>query len=66
MEAEIALRQPRSYDRATALHVDLRDIAGLRPKRNDFNARLGDIQERHSSKRQFLARLRQAFAEDQG
>jgi hypothetical protein len=32
VEAEIALRQPKSYDRAAALQVDLRDIAGYGPK----------------------------------
>jgi hypothetical protein len=55
----IATKQPRSYDRAVALLVDLRELAQRSATQAAFEARVRDLRERHRSKPSLQQRLTQ-------
>jgi hypothetical protein len=57
VESLIQSRSPKSYDRAVALLVDLRDAAILVKKGHDFPARLGVLRAAHASKPSLIRRL---------
>lgn len=56
-EAAIELRNASGYARATALLVDLREIADRDGRRAAFNRRLAEVRERHDGKKSLLRRL---------
>ncbi|MHB8764931.1 MAG: hypothetical protein ACYDA8_11440 [Deferrisomatales bacterium] len=59
VEALVATKQPRSYDRAVEILVDLRDLAA-RKKGGDFLLRVTALRQAHERKPSFLERLRKA------
>jgi hypothetical protein len=59
VEELAATKQPRSYERAVEILLDLRDLAG-RKKESDFLLRLAALRQTHERKRSFLERLRKA------
>jgi len=54
----IATKQPKGYDHAVKLLLDLRDLAARKGKRDDFEARLNALRAAHPRKPSFIARLR--------
>jgi hypothetical protein len=56
----ITLRNASTYDRATALLADLKEIAAAARRSDQFARRVVDIGERHAQKRQLMARLTKA------
>jgi hypothetical protein len=60
VENLILTKQPKSYDSAVELLVDLRDLAGRKSKTNEFQARLDAIRVAHVRKPSFIERLRKA------
>lgn len=54
----IATRQPKSYDHAIKLLIDLRDLAA-RTKGGDFGLRLEEIRRQHARKPALIERLQQ-------
>lgn len=60
IEELITLRNASSYDRATTLLADLKEIAATARRSDEFARRVADIAERHAQKRQFMARLTKA------
>jgi len=59
VEALVATRQPKHYDQAVALLIDLRDM-GFRSKAGDFAQRLEQIPNLHAQRPAFIKRLRSA------
>ena len=57
VDALIAARQPKSYDQAVKLLIDLRDLDACR-KGGDFGPRLDEIRRQHARKPALIARLR--------
>jgi len=60
VENLIATKQPKSYDHAVKLLVDLRDLAVRRGKREEFGARLDALYVAQARKPTFIERLRKA------
>lgn len=60
VERAIALRTPKSYDRAVSHLVDLRDLADMRADRPGFKRRLDRLYDQHRRKRTLLDRIDQA------
>ena len=60
VENLIATKQPKSYDHAVKLLIDLRDLAVRRGKREEFGARLGALRAAQARKPTFIERLRKA------
>jgi hypothetical protein len=57
VETQIEARNAHSYDRATTLLVDLRDIAAGDGRASDFARRIAELSDRHARKGQFIRRL---------
>lgn len=55
----IATKQPKNYDQAVKLLVDLRDLAA-RGKGGDFGLRIEALRQVHAKKPTFIERLRKA------
>ena len=60
VENLIATKQPKSYDHAVKLLVDLRDLAVRRGEREEFGVRLGALRAAQARKPSFIERLRKA------
>jgi len=60
VENLISTKQPRNYDSAVKLLVDLRDLAARKGKADDFRARLDVIRVAQARKPSFIERLRKA------
>jgi hypothetical protein len=60
VDALIAVRQPKSYDRAVKLLLDLRDL-DARKKGGDFGPCIAEVRRQHSHKPAFIERLRKAM-----
>jgi hypothetical protein len=60
VEDLIATKQPKSYDHAVKLLLDLQDLAARKGKRDDFEARLGGLRAAHPRKPSLINRLRRA------
>ena len=60
VENLISTKQPKSYDSAVGLLVDLRDLAARKGKTNGFQARLDAIRVAHVRKSSLMERLRKA------
>ena len=58
IEDLIATRQPKSYDRAVELLVDLRDLAARKGKKEDFGSRLDALRVLQARKPAFIEKLR--------
>ena len=56
----IATRQPKSYDQAVKLLVDLRDLAVSKNDSATFESRLRSLQELHTKKGNLLKRMKKA------
>jgi hypothetical protein len=56
----IQTRQPKNYDQAVSLLVDLRELAVQRGREGEFNSALEQLRALHSSKPSFLRRLENA------
>ncbi len=59
IEALIATKQPKSYDRAVALLADLRDLAKRKETQSAFEARLRELRECHRAKPSLQGKLDQ-------
>jgi hypothetical protein len=59
VDALVASKQPKSYDQAVAILVDLRDLAA-RGKARDFGIRIETLREAQARKPSFIERLRKA------
>jgi hypothetical protein len=57
VENLIATKQPKSYDHAVKLLIDLRDLAVRRGKREEFGARLDTLRVAQARKPTFIERL---------
>ncbi len=60
IETLIATKQPKNYDRAVELLVDLRDLAAREGKTEDFGARLDALRASQVRKPSLIERLRKA------
>ena len=60
VENLISTKQPKSYDSAVMLLVDLRDLAARKEKTEEFRARIDEIRVAHARKPSFTERLRKA------
>ncbi|MEI9475626.1 MAG: hypothetical protein WCO26_03525 [Deltaproteobacteria bacterium] len=60
VENLISTKQPKSYDSAVELLVDLRDLAARKGKTDKFRTRLDAICMAHARKPSFIERLRKA------
>jgi len=60
VEDLIATKQPKSYDHAVKLLLDLQDLAARKGKRDNFEARLGGLRAAHARKPSFINRLKRA------
>ena len=58
VENLISTKQPKSYDSAVELLVDLRDLAARKGKTDEFRTRLDAIRMAHARKPSFIERLR--------
>ncbi|MBM4321898.1 MAG: hypothetical protein FJ125_18670, partial [Deltaproteobacteria bacterium] len=59
-ETLIATKQPKSYDRAVELLVDLRDLAAREQKADEFRLRIHALRAEHQRKPSLIERLRRA------
>jgi len=57
VERLVATRQPKSYDLAVALLLDLRDLEARKAGENDFRVRIEALRKTHARKTTFIARL---------
>jgi hypothetical protein len=57
VETQVEARNAHSYDRATTLLVDLREIAAGDGRASDFARRVAELSDRHARKGQFIRRL---------
>jgi FtsZ-interacting cell division protein YlmF len=62
--ALIQTKQPKNYDQAVSLLVDLRDLALQGGREGEFNSALAQLRAVHSAKSSFLRRLEKAVASD--
>lgn len=60
VENLISTKEPKSYDQAVRLLIDLRDLASRRGEVNEFGARLSALRAAQARKPSFLERLRKA------
>ncbi len=60
IETLIATKQPKRYDRAVELLMDLRDLAVRQGKRKEFGARLDALRASHDRKPSFIKRTGKA------
>ena len=60
VENLISTKQPKSYDQAVKLLIDLRDLAFRKGKRNKFGSRLSALCAAQTRKPSFIKRLRKA------
>ena len=60
VENLISTKQPKSYDSAVELLVDLRDLASRKGKMDEFQSRLDVIRVAHARKPSFIERLHKA------
>lgn len=60
VENLISTKQPKSYDTAVKLLVDLRDLAIRKGKTDEFRSRIEAIDAAHTRKPSFIERLRKA------
>ena len=60
VENLISTKQPKSYDSAVELLVDLRDLAARKGKTDEFRTRLDAIRMAHARKPSFIERLHKA------
>jgi len=60
VEELISTKQPKSYDSAVELLMDLRDLAARNGKTDEFRTRLDGICMTHARKPSFIERLRKA------
>jgi hypothetical protein len=60
VEDLIIMRNPHSYDQATALLVDVGEIQAAAGKRDNFNRRVAELCARHAKKERFIERLKAA------
>ena len=60
VENLISTKQPKTYDSAVKLLVDLRDLAARKGKTDEFRARIDAICVAHARKPSFIERLRKA------
>jgi hypothetical protein len=58
--AHVQTRQPKDYDRAVSLLIDLHDLAVCRGKTPGFQTALEKIRQVHAAKESFLRRLAKA------
>jgi hypothetical protein len=61
VEALIATKQPKPYDEAVQLLVDLRDLAVRDGRGDEALVRIEDLRARHAKKPSFMDRLRRAI-----
>jgi len=61
VEEMIATKQPKRYDEAVALLVDLRDLGARDGRADEVRARIEEIRVRHEKKPTFLQRLAKAI-----
>jgi hypothetical protein len=59
VDSLVATKQPKNYDQAVKILVDLRDLAA-RGKRGDFGLRIEALRQAQSKKPSFIERLRKA------
>ena len=59
IDSLVATKQPKSYDRAVKILIDLRDLAA-RGKGGDFGLRLETLRQAQAKKPSFIERLRRA------
>ena len=57
VEAMVATKQPKKYDSAIALLVDLRDVAERSGRTSWADARIHELRQKHAKKPSFLRRL---------
>jgi hypothetical protein len=55
--AFIQQRQPKGYDRAIQLLIDLRDLAIRQGHETEFRAKIEDLRAKHAAKRSFIEQL---------
>jgi hypothetical protein len=60
IETLIATKQPKNYDRAVELLVDLRDLAARKGKKEDFGSRLDALRVSQARKPAFIEKMRKA------
>ena len=60
VENLISTKQPKSYDNAVRLLIDLRDLASREGKMNEFGPRLSALRAAQARKPSFIERLRKA------
>jgi hypothetical protein len=60
VENLISTKQPKSYDQAVLLLVDLRDLGVRRGKKDEFEAKLNVLRATQTRKPSFIERLRKA------
>jgi hypothetical protein len=53
----IQQRQPKGYDQAIHLLIDLRDLAIREGHETEFRAKIEDLRAKHAAKRSFIERL---------
>jgi hypothetical protein len=58
--AHVQKRQPKDYDRAVSLLIDLHDLAVCRGQTAGFQAALEKVGQVHAAKESFLRRLAKA------
>jgi uncharacterized Zn finger protein len=58
--ARVQTRQPKDYDRAVSLLIDLHDLAVCRGQTAEFQAALEKVRQVHAAKDGFLRRLAKA------
>lgn len=59
IDALVATKQPKSYDTAVQMLLDLKDLEA-RTKAGDFRSRLAELRQNHFKKPSFLERLQKA------
>jgi hypothetical protein len=57
IEELIATKQPKNYDRAVALLMDLRDLAARSGRAQETEARVRELRQQHAGKRTLMQRL---------
>ena len=60
IESLVATKQPKSYDRAVELLIDLRDLAVRQGKRKEFGSRFDALLASHVRKPSLIEKLRKA------
>lgn len=60
IDALVNTKQPNSYDRATSLLKDLRDVAERTHQQTEFLYNLGELRASHAKKARFIERLNAA------